>query len=1206
MSRRPERTGRPARQARNRRLNLEPLEARELLSITVTTAADNGNNASPITGSLRAAIIGANNTSGLTTILFSIPGSGVQTIALESPLPAIANPVMIDGLPMGSATTLAPTIVIDGTSAGSAANGLIINNTTGGNTILGLSIVGFSGEGIYLAGTAGGTQVEDDYIGIEPDGKTAKANGNGIAIASPNNTIGGTSGTASNLISGNTNAGVAMVGSAATGNLLTGNLIGTDSTGKVAIGNQYGVLVASPNNTIGGTASGLGNLISGNVGPMADTGTGILFEGQAQGNLVEGNKIGTNLAGTSAVIPGGFTTPLTYSNVYGIYFGTPPKGSTSDNTTQETIGGSVAGAGNLISGNYVGITGSVALTSSVIAGNTVGLNLAGTSPIPNGDGIVLGASLTTIGGTTSLARNVISGNSTLTGDVGTGLQISGDSDVIEANYVGVGSNGLAATGTGNVVGMILGNSTTSPTSTLTNSTIGGTTVGLGNLVSGNSSDAIQLLNINGGGGDAFYGNVIGLDIQGNGDGNGGNGISLSIPAPASTPSTPLAVNESIGATTSGSGNILADNGGAGVLVNDLSPTGVTGLDIRGNTIFSNARLGIDTQGTGVPVASPLFINGASVTSGQLTLTGVYTAAPGTTASIDLFANASDPSGYGQGPVYLGSTTVTTNGSGFATFSSTFVAPTTTPASYSATFTPSSGNTTEFTANFPTATGASEADLIVVPSTTTSTTTVDNTVTLTESIGNAGPNAATSVVLYDTLSTSLIISSVVSSQGTVTVSPSNNLITVNIGAMASGAIVQVTITGTASQVGALVDQPGISSNTFDPNYANNVASQTITVNAGSTGPSADVAVLQSANASTAVVGSPLTYTISVGNIGPNAPANVSLVDTLPAGVTIDSITSSQGSTAAINGNLIVENLGTMASGSVATVTIVVTPTAAGSISNLATVNSTLTDPVPANNRSTLTTTVQAGPPSIHFYLAQVAYPTAGAVGQFQAFTLYVENFGPNVATNVFLIDNIPANVTYYSGKPSQGTAPLIVNGQIKENFGTLAAGAVASFQLIVIPRAVGLLTNVAGVYTPDVPTAAPAFANGTVPIVAGPSVLAINGMGSNAKLAVTFNEAMNVSTVTNVANYVLQALGPKGTSTPVTIKIASILYNPVSLTVTLLPAQAIDPTQVYRLTLIGNTTSGIADTLGRRLASTLYGPAGNNFAVTFFAGTLPQI
>ena len=126
-------------------------------------------------------------------------------------------------------------------------------------------------------------------------GSFAIGNGaNGVDLYDASNvTVGGTSARGSNVISGNQGLGVDIAGGGA--NYVAGNRIGTDLTGNEAVGNSdTGVgIFNSPDNTIGGTAIGAGNVISGNGS------NGILLDGSpATGNLVQGNLIGTDSTGT--------------------------------------------------------------------------------------------------------------------------------------------------------------------------------------------------------------------------------------------------------------------------------------------------------------------------------------------------------------------------------------------------------------------------------------------------------------------------------------------------------------------------------------------------------------------------------------------------------------------------------------------------------------------------------------------------------------------------------------------------------------------------------------------------------------------------------------------------------------------------------------------------------------------------------------------
>jgi hypothetical protein len=162
MSRRPQRTKRPTRQSKARRLSLESLEARELLSgMTVTSTADNPSD--PVSGTLRYAInyFNTHPDIGGNTIDFDIPGTGVQTINLSAALPTITSTstLVIDGTDQPGYSS-SPLIEINGSGAGAGANGLTVSAGSGGY-IRGLSIVGFTssntgqgGAAIYLEGTA--------------------------------------------------------------------------------------------------------------------------------------------------------------------------------------------------------------------------------------------------------------------------------------------------------------------------------------------------------------------------------------------------------------------------------------------------------------------------------------------------------------------------------------------------------------------------------------------------------------------------------------------------------------------------------------------------------------------------------------------------------------------------------------------------------------------------------------------------------------------------------------------------------------------------------------------------------------------------------------------------------------------------------------------------------------------------------------------
>lgn len=554
---------------------LERLEARWVPStFSVTSTADSG------PGSLRQVILDANKSADFAQISFDI-GPAIQTIRPTVALPSITRPVSISG---SSARFPDQVIVINGSLAGDC-NGLVIEG--GSSVVSNLVINGFSparditkGEGGLMLTSGGSNLVVGCKFGTDALGQTADPNSSGIEIVdSPDNTIGGTTAAQGNLISGNATWGVAIVGGASVGNVVEGNLIGTDPSGTKALGNLVGVLVTgdvgrtdvASANIIGGAAKGAGNVISGN----GDDGVE-LFHSPL--NVVLGNFIGTTASGSSQL-------------------GNGRTGITAIEAAGNTIGGTGAGAGNIICGNGGGsplgsgdnreLSSGLTLagggsTSNVVQGNSIGIDVEGVIA-PNavngvlltsslaGDGLSGGASNNTIGGADASARNVISGND------GDGVRIDAGSDnVIAGDWIGdsdlsgdfAAGNGRGGSGTGVTIVDSTGN------------TIGGTAESAGeapgNLISGNSSDGILLGA--GANDNVVLGNIIGLDSTGtfrtigtSDFGNIGNGVHLVD-----------AVDNTIG-----SGNVISNNNANGVLIQ--------GADTSGNHVVGN-KIGTDSLG----------------------------------------------------------------------------------------------------------------------------------------------------------------------------------------------------------------------------------------------------------------------------------------------------------------------------------------------------------------------------------------------------------------------------------------------------------------------------------------------------------------------------------------------------------------------------------------------------------------------------------
>ncbi|MEO6811103.1 MAG: DUF11 domain-containing protein, partial [Isosphaeraceae bacterium] len=207
-----------------------------------------------------------------------------------------------------------------------------------------------------------GNLVQGNFIGTDLTGTKDLGNlGSGIYASAPDNTIGGATPGAGNVISGNDKYGVIISGSYATGNLVQGNFIGTDLTGTKDLGNLgSGVFVIAPGNTIGGATAGARNIISGNLS------AGILISGlNATGNLVQGNFIGTDASGALPLPNQGFGVELGAGASNNLIGGPPisatvrgPSNVIAFNTKAgifvDASSGSVnAGIGNMFSGNSI-------------------------------------------------------------------------------------------------------------------------------------------------------------------------------------------------------------------------------------------------------------------------------------------------------------------------------------------------------------------------------------------------------------------------------------------------------------------------------------------------------------------------------------------------------------------------------------------------------------------------------------------------------------------------------------------------------------------------------------------------------------------------------------------------------------------------------------------------------------------------------------
>lgn len=505
----------------------------------------------------------------------------------------------------------------NGDNLGNATLGIRIqvgasNNTIGGTEAGAENVIGFNaGGGIEINGFTEltmGNRVLGNFVGTNAAGANLGNSGQGIVIANAEqNTVGGTLPDEANTIGFNTTHGIVIANftDPTIENSIAGNFIGTNAAGADLGNAESGVVIQdASSNLIGGDTPGAGNTIEFN----GDFGVRVQsFNGQpAENNRVQGNVAGFNLGGI-LITGAGATGNLAQGNVIGT-------NSAGDNRGNVSFG----------------------ITIQDASDNTVG----GTQP---GEGNIVGFtpfSIGVVGASGENTNNVVEGNFVGTNPAGDHLGL----DVSHGIYVqGLSGNRVGGSdpGAGNTVGFAV-------FGIVINGTAGVTT---GNLVEGN---------------------FVGTDSMGRNLGNSNMGVIVE-----------AASGNTVGGTTPGSGNVIGFNQGAGVVV--FGPSSQDNAIVR-NAIFDNNALGIDLSansvaGDGVTVNDGCGDSDAGPNGHQNFPTLLLAQARGTRLTIDFDLDtsagdhhveffsvpAADPSGFGEGELFLGTAQVSVSATCDETF-----------------------------------------------------------------------------------------------------------------------------------------------------------------------------------------------------------------------------------------------------------------------------------------------------------------------------------------------------------------------------------------------------------------------------------------------------------------------------------------------------------------------------------------------------------
>lgn len=325
--------------------------------------------------------------------------------------------------------------------------------------------------------------------------------------------------------------------------------------------------------------------------------------------------------------------------------------------------------------------------------------------------------------------------------------------------------------------------------------------------------------------------------------------------------------------------------------------------------------------------------------------------------------------------------------------------------------------------------------------------------------NNGPNTAQEVLLVDEIPAE-ILNPEYSVDGGITYNPWNS--PYFLGDLPGGAGVDILIRGIAAPfvMGTIVNTATVSSITPDPDLSNNKDAVETLVNA-----LADISVVKLGTPNPAEPGAYLTYTLVISNAGPSAAEEVVLTDFVPDALGDVEFSFDNGiSFQPWSGFYLI---GHLPAGEVRTVLLrgIVSPSATGTITNTAAVESITPDPDPGNNSSTEDTPVNA---NADLMVSKTGEPSPVSAGGELTFTILITNNGPSDGENVILYDDISPQLTAVEYSLDGGSNFYPWNGSA--GLGTLPAGASQTVVIRghVIETATGVITNTAIVSstTPD--------------------------------------------------------------------------------------------------------------------------------------------
>ena len=345
----------------------------------------------------------------------------------------------------------------------------------------------------------------------------------------------------------------------------------------------------------------------------------------------------------------------------------------------------------------------------------------------------------------------------------------------------------------------------------------------------------------------------------------------------------------------------------------------------------------------------------------------------------------------------------------------------------------------------TVTGQS-ADIGVTKSVDNPTPNFGTNVTFTVTATNSGPSNATGVQVTDLLPAGLTFVSATPSAGTA-YNPGTGIW--NIGALGNGATATLAIVATVNTT-APTTNTATKTLEVQPDVVapNNTASASITPRAV-----ADIAVGKTASNLTPDFGTNVMFTVTAINNGPNAATGLQVTDLLPAGLAFVSATTSGATT--YNSGTGVWNIGPLANGTGATLTITATVNTTAPTTNTATKTAgNEVDPTTGNDSASATIT----PVAADIAITKTVDDTTPNQNTTVTFTVTATNNGPTNATGVVVTDLLPGGLTFVSATPSGATTYNQVTGVW--TIGAVANGGNATLSVVATVTGTTAVTNTA--------------------------------------------------------------------------------------------------------------------------------------------------